>query len=182
MLDDINILPLIRFLSPSNILAVFTSLLVERRIIFVADNLSTLSSCVQAAAAVRSFFRPPLLIPLIARLTVSLLQLLYPFSWQHIFIPVLPQSLLSFACAPMPYVIGTYPPPQRAKAKGASTHICRHRCAARFGHRAKEDVGRHGRDRGGGRRQQPVLRSSRAVRQAVLFYFSFLFRFFCFPP
>jgi len=33
-------------------------------------------------------------------------QILYPFNWQHIFIPVVPQSLLSFCCAPMPFLIG----------------------------------------------------------------------------
>jgi hypothetical protein len=31
---------------------------------------------------------------------------LYPFNWQHIFIPVVPQSLLSFCCAPMPFLVG----------------------------------------------------------------------------
>ena len=34
------------------------------------------------------------------------LTLLYPLQWQHIFIPVLPQSKLSYACAPMPFVLG----------------------------------------------------------------------------
>lgn len=62
MMDDINILPLVRHLSPSNVLAVFTSLLVERRIIFVADRLSALSSCVQAAAAVCYPLLPGLLL------------------------------------------------------------------------------------------------------------------------
>jgi len=32
--------------------------------------------------------------------------LLYPLTWQHIYIPVLPRSLLSFVCAPMPFVVG----------------------------------------------------------------------------
>ncbi len=31
---------------------------------------------------------------------------MYPFNWQHIFIPVVPQSLLSFCCAPMPFLVG----------------------------------------------------------------------------
>jgi len=34
------------------------------------------------------------------------LTLLYPLTWQHIFIPVLPTAMLSYACAPMPYVLG----------------------------------------------------------------------------
>ncbi len=32
--------------------------------------------------------------------------LLYPFTWQHVFIPVLPASLIDMCCAPMPFVVG----------------------------------------------------------------------------
>jgi DENN domain-containing protein 2 len=35
-----------------------------------------------------------------------MMALLYPFTWQHIFVPVLPPSLLNFCCAPMPFVVG----------------------------------------------------------------------------
>ena len=35
-----------------------------------------------------------------------MMALLYPFTWQHIFVPVLPPSLLTFCCAPMPFVLG----------------------------------------------------------------------------
>eukprot|EP01087_Luapelamoeba_hula_P014200 TRINITY_DN4124_c0_g2_i2.p1 TRINITY_DN4124_c0_g2~~TRINITY_DN4124_c0_g2_i2.p1 ORF type:complete len:578 (-),score=82.63 TRINITY_DN4124_c0_g2_i2:510-2243(-) len=83
LLGHVSFEPMLRNLDPSSILAVFSSLLVERRIIFTSDSLSTLSSTVQAFVAC-----------------------LYPFLWQHIFIPVLPQSLLSFCCAPMPFVVG----------------------------------------------------------------------------
>jgi hypothetical protein len=31
---------------------------------------------------------------------------LYPFAWQHVFIPVLPPSMLTFCCAPVPFVVG----------------------------------------------------------------------------
>ena len=34
--------------------------------------------------------------------------LLYPFEWQHIFIPLLPRALLSYICAPMPFLIGVH--------------------------------------------------------------------------
>jgi hypothetical protein len=34
--------------------------------------------------------------------------LLYPFEWQHIFIPLLPPSLLSYLCAPMPFLVGIH--------------------------------------------------------------------------
>ncbi len=46
-------------LEPFHVLAIFASLLLERRIIFVAERLGTLSSCIQASVA-----------------------LLYPFTWQ----------------------------------------------------------------------------------------------------
>jgi len=70
-------------LDDRKIMITFVSLLLERRIVFCSSKLSILSSCIQTAVA-----------------------LLYPFTWQHIFIPVLPRSLLSFVCAPMPFVVG----------------------------------------------------------------------------
>ncbi|XP_029001297.2 suppression of tumorigenicity 5 protein isoform X2 [Betta splendens] len=65
------------------VVRVFASLLLERRVIFVADKLSTLSSCMHAVVA-----------------------LLYPFSWQHTFIPVLPGSMLDIVCCPTPFLVG----------------------------------------------------------------------------
>lgn len=58
-------------------------MLFERRIIFTSKKLYRLSACVQSANAI-----------------------LYPMNWQHIFIPVLPQSLIDYLLAPMPYLIG----------------------------------------------------------------------------
>ena len=81
--DYVDFAPLLVSFNPEHLLAVFAALLVERRIIFVAERLSTLSACVQAAAA-----------------------LLYPLSWQHVFIPVLPPALLTYCSAPMPFVVG----------------------------------------------------------------------------
>lgn len=62
---------------------IFASILCERRIIFTSKKLCKLSACVQAANAI-----------------------LYPMNWQHIFIPVLPQALIDYLSAPMPYLIG----------------------------------------------------------------------------
>ncbi|XP_011933746.1 PREDICTED: DENN domain-containing protein 2D isoform X3 [Cercocebus atys] len=45
--------------------------------------LSTLSQCIHAAAA-----------------------LLYPFSWAHTYIPVVPESLLATVCCPTPFMVG----------------------------------------------------------------------------
>ena len=68
-LDYVNFTPLLQLVTPENILSVFASLLIERRVIFVSERLSTLSNCVQACVA-----------------------LLYPFTWQHVYIPVRARS------------------------------------------------------------------------------------------
>lgn len=60
LLGNVDFDPLLTSLSPINVLSLFASLLVERRIIFIADKLSTLSTCVQAAIAVP----PPPSLPL----------------------------------------------------------------------------------------------------------------------
>ena len=52
-----------------------------------SKKLSRLSACVQAANSI-----------------------IYPMSWQHIFIPVLPVQLMDYLCAPMPYLIGVPEP------------------------------------------------------------------------
>eukprot|EP01104_Vermistella_antarctica_P000352 TRINITY_DN1043_c1_g1_i1.p1 TRINITY_DN1043_c1_g1~~TRINITY_DN1043_c1_g1_i1.p1 ORF type:complete len:956 (+),score=166.81 TRINITY_DN1043_c1_g1_i1:479-3346(+) len=82
-LEYVEFEPLLKALDPIRIVAVFAALLAERRIIFSSAKLSKLTSCVQACVA-----------------------LLYPFTWQHIYVPVLPRSLLNFCCAPMPFVVG----------------------------------------------------------------------------
>jgi hypothetical protein len=59
------------------------ALLHERRIIVKSKNPARLSACVQAAN-----------------------DLLYPLVWHHIFIPILPESLIDYLSAPMPFLIG----------------------------------------------------------------------------
>ncbi|KYN38983.1 DENN domain-containing protein 1A [Trachymyrmex septentrionalis] len=60
-----------------NMMMIFASMLYERRIIFISKRLSRLSACVQACNA-----------------------LIYPMIWQHIYIPVLPLSLIDYLLAP----------------------------------------------------------------------------------
>ena len=67
----------------NNMMVIFASMLYERRIIVKSDRLSRLSSCVQAANSI-----------------------IYPMHWQHIFIPVLPEHLIDYLLAPMPFLIG----------------------------------------------------------------------------
>uniref|UniRef100_A0A4W4G441 UDENN domain-containing protein n=1 Tax=Electrophorus electricus TaxID=8005 RepID=A0A4W4G441_ELEEL len=82
-LEHVDFESLFSCLSVRQVVRVFASLLLERRVIFVADKLSTLSSCVHAVVA-----------------------LLYPFSWQHTFIPVLPSSMADMVCCPTPFLVG----------------------------------------------------------------------------
>ena len=79
----------------SLLIGMFASMLHERRIIVTSSKLSRLSACVQAANT-----------------------LIYPMFWQHIFIPVLPQHLMDYLSAPMPFLIGV-PQPLLARAKMA---------------------------------------------------------------
>ncbi|XP_025933070.1 DENN domain-containing protein 2C isoform X2 [Apteryx rowi] len=82
-LEHVDFECLFKCLSVSHMIRVFASLLLERRVILVADNLSTLSKCGHAAVAT-----------------------LYPFTWQHTYIPVLPTSMIDIACSPTPFLIG----------------------------------------------------------------------------
>ncbi|NXB07122.1 DEN2C protein, partial [Cnemophilus loriae] len=95
-LEHVDFECLLQCLSVSHTIRVFASLLLERRVIFVADNLRqerslsssfsgilTLSKCGHAAVAT-----------------------LYPFTWQHTYIPVLPASMIDIVCSPTPFLIG----------------------------------------------------------------------------
>uniref|UniRef100_A0A8C6J2V0 Uncharacterized protein n=1 Tax=Melopsittacus undulatus TaxID=13146 RepID=A0A8C6J2V0_MELUD len=82
-LEHVDFECLFKCLSVSHAIRVFASLLLERRVIFVADNLSILSKCGHAAVAT-----------------------LYPFTWQHTYIPVLPTSMIDIVCSPTPFLIG----------------------------------------------------------------------------
>ncbi|KAL1510989.1 hypothetical protein AB1Y20_005814 [Prymnesium parvum] len=75
--------PLLAAVGVPGVLRLLAALLTEQKVIFVGTRWGHVSSCAHA-----------------------MLALLYPFQWQHIFIPVLPTSKLSYACAPMPFVLG----------------------------------------------------------------------------
>uniref|UniRef100_A0A4W3JD87 UDENN domain-containing protein n=1 Tax=Callorhinchus milii TaxID=7868 RepID=A0A4W3JD87_CALMI len=82
-LEHVDFHCLFSCLSVRQLIKVFASLLLERRVIFTADRLSTLSQCCHAVVA-----------------------LLYPFTWQHTYIPVLPPSMIDIVCSPTPFLIG----------------------------------------------------------------------------
>uniref|UniRef100_A0A4X1SZY5 UDENN domain-containing protein n=1 Tax=Sus scrofa TaxID=9823 RepID=A0A4X1SZY5_PIG len=82
-LEHVDFECLFKCLSVCHLLRVCASLLLERRVIFVANSLSTLSKCGHAVVAT-----------------------LYPFTWQHTYIPVLPASMIDIVCSPTPFLIG----------------------------------------------------------------------------
>ncbi|XP_055506051.1 DENN domain-containing protein 2A isoform X1 [Leucoraja erinacea] len=82
-LEHVDFQCLFSSLTIRQLIKVFASLLLERRVIFTADKLSTLSKCCHAVMA-----------------------LLYPFAWQHTYIPVLPPAMIDIACSPTPFLIG----------------------------------------------------------------------------
>jgi hypothetical protein len=83
--DEIDLTALFMYLDPEQVIALFASLLFERHVILASQKLSAVSACVRCAAA-----------------------LLHPFTWEHIFIPILPSVLLDFATAPMPFLVGIH--------------------------------------------------------------------------
>ncbi|XP_056288146.1 DENN domain-containing protein 1A [Pseudoliparis swirei] len=69
----------------NNMLHLYASMLYERRVLICCSKLSTLTACVHGSTT-----------------------MLFPMHWQHVYIPVLPQHLLDYCCAPMPYLIGVH--------------------------------------------------------------------------
>ncbi|XP_076598288.1 DENN/MADD domain containing 2Da isoform X1 [Chaetodon auriga] len=82
-LEHVNFATLFGCLTDKEVLLVFAAAVLERRIIFIADELGTLSQVIHAVAA-----------------------LLYPFTWQHTFISIVPEILIDVVMAPTPYLLG----------------------------------------------------------------------------
>ncbi|KAJ8370193.1 hypothetical protein SKAU_G00102210 [Synaphobranchus kaupii] len=82
-LEHVDFRTLFRCLSHEEVLQVFAATVLERRIIFIAEELGTLSQVINAMAA-----------------------LLYPFTWQHTLISIVPEILIDVVMAPTPYLLG----------------------------------------------------------------------------
>ncbi|XP_056615616.1 DENN/MADD domain containing 2Db isoform X2 [Triplophysa dalaica] len=82
-LEHVDFQTLFRCLTDEEVLLVFTAVVMERRIVFLSEELSTLSQVLHAVAA-----------------------LLYPFVWQHTFISTVPKVLIDVCSAPTPYLLG----------------------------------------------------------------------------
>ncbi|XP_037135907.1 DENN/MADD domain containing 2Da isoform X1 [Syngnathus acus] len=82
-LEHVNFEVLFSCLTDEEVLLVFAAAVLERRIVFIAEELGTLSQVIHAVAA-----------------------LLYPFTWQHTFISIVPEILIDVVMAPTPYLLG----------------------------------------------------------------------------
>ncbi|KAK2906524.1 hypothetical protein Q8A67_005509 [Cirrhinus molitorella] len=82
-LEHVDFRALFRCLSHEEVVTVFAATVMERRIIFISEELSTLSQVIHAVTA-----------------------LLYPFVWQHTFISIVPTVLIDVCAAPTPYLLG----------------------------------------------------------------------------
>ncbi|XP_026067186.1 DENN domain-containing protein 2D-like isoform X1 [Carassius auratus] len=82
-LEHVDFRTLFKCLTDEEVLQVFAATVLERRIIFIADELGTLSQVIHAVAV-----------------------LLYPFIWQHTLISIVPEILIDVVMAPTPYLLG----------------------------------------------------------------------------
>ena len=73
-------------MSAENIISVFESLLLEKKVLFVSQSKTILGYATEA-----------------------FLSLLFPFRWEQVLIPILPISLREYITAPVPLVAGISP-------------------------------------------------------------------------
>ncbi|KAL9170293.1 hypothetical protein ABFS82_04G136000 [Erythranthe guttata] len=82
---DISFQPLVQCLDVDNFIKLFTAVLIERRILLRSDKYSLLTLASEAIC-----------------------HLLYPFRWQHVYIPLLFFSGVDYIDAPTPYMMGLH--------------------------------------------------------------------------
>ncbi|XP_019446275.1 PREDICTED: DENN domain and WD repeat-containing protein SCD1 isoform X2 [Lupinus angustifolius] len=82
---DISFQPLVQCLDVDNLMRLFTAVLLERRILLRANKYSLLTLASEAIC-----------------------HLIYPFRWQHVYIPLLFFSGVDYIDAPTPYMMGLY--------------------------------------------------------------------------
>ncbi|EMP24005.1 DENN domain-containing protein 2A [Chelonia mydas] len=124
-LEHVDFESLFSSLSVRHLSRVFASLLLERRVIFIADKLSAQKSSL-AKPSWKSFVKElsaeslvafewekhELYLPYpsssgtLSKCCHAMVALLYPFTWQHTYIPVLPPSMIDIVCSPTPFLIG----------------------------------------------------------------------------
>ncbi|CAH9064292.1 unnamed protein product [Cuscuta epithymum] len=82
---DISFQPLVQCLDVDNVIKLFTAVLLERRILLRSDKYSLLTLVSEAIC-----------------------HLIYPFRWQHVYIPLLFFSGVDYIDAPTPYMMGLH--------------------------------------------------------------------------
>ncbi|ORY28412.1 DENN-domain-containing protein [Rhizoclosmatium globosum] len=84
-LQNFSLYPLFRALSVSNIVSIFEHAMTEKRILFLSSHYSMLTLACE-----------------------SIVLLLYPFTWQHHYVPILPAEGIKILQATMPFIIGVH--------------------------------------------------------------------------
>lgn len=82
---DVPLEHLFMCLDADNVLRLFTALLTEQKVLLHSCRLALLTHCAEAAVS-----------------------LLFPFVWQHVYIPLLPKKLCDFVQAPTPFLMGLH--------------------------------------------------------------------------
>lgn len=83
LLDPMPMAVLFSCLSAENVVQAMSFLLTEQRVVLYSEHKARLAAAAEGLSA-----------------------LLFPFCWQHIYIPVLPRKLLEYAQAPVPFLVG----------------------------------------------------------------------------
>nr|XP_057945136.1 DENN domain-containing protein 5A isoform X2 [Doryrhamphus excisus] len=84
-LFDFAISEVINLLGVENVLQLFTCALLEMQILLYSQHYQRLMTVAESITA-----------------------LMFPFQWQHVYVPILPASLLHFLDAPVPYLMGLH--------------------------------------------------------------------------
>ncbi|XP_061877157.1 DENN domain-containing protein 5A-like isoform X1 [Entelurus aequoreus] len=84
-LFDFAIKEVINLLGVENVLQLFTCALLEMQILLYSQHYQRLMTVAESITA-----------------------LMFPFQWQHVYVPILPASLLHFLDAPVPYLMGLH--------------------------------------------------------------------------
>lgn len=82
-LEDIDLRVLFDHLNETTVLHILATVLLERKLIFISQNLKVLSVCIDAVQS-----------------------MLYPFAWQHTLVPILPPTMTEISSAPTPFILG----------------------------------------------------------------------------
>ncbi|XP_070189297.1 DENN domain-containing protein 5B-like isoform X2 [Littorina saxatilis] len=84
-LFDLPLWELFRLLGVDNVLSVFICLLLEHQVLFYSSDYQRLMLVAEGVNC-----------------------LIFPFTWQHVYVPILPASLVHFLDAPVPFIMGLY--------------------------------------------------------------------------